>query len=186
MQTKAACGLDILDAVVDEERGFRRVADAVDCVMVDALVRLGDPEAVREGVVLESREPGEAFDNSGFHGIANVGEDASGDADALQRDCPIDHRLIGLRPKIDVGCEELREFVVAGWMAELRADDAPELDAAEDAEVVVVPIAPVGNVEFSVRRVEDCLHAAMGEGIWRAAEDEAIVEENRTNRRHLH
>lgn len=186
MQTNAPGGLDVLDAIVNEERGFCRVADAVDRVMVDALVRLGNPEAVREGVVLESREPGEAFDNSAFHGVADVGEDSGGDAGALQSDCPIDHRLIRLRPEIDVGCEELREFAVAGRVAELRADDSPELDATEGTEVVVVPVAPVGDLECSVRRVEDCLHAAMGEEIWRAAEDEAIVEENRTNRRHLH
>jgi hypothetical protein len=70
-------------------------------------------------------------------------------------------------------------------MNKVGADLAPEAHTVENAEVVIVAMAPVGGVQIWMRSVEDGFHAALRNGIRRAAENEAVVKENRADLRHL-
>ena len=55
VKTYGAGCLNILRAIVDEERRLCRLSGTRDGVVVDALVRLCDAETVREGAMSESR-----------------------------------------------------------------------------------------------------------------------------------
>src|SRR5215472_10658883 len=176
-----ASGFDVLDAVVDEQHCIRRLADLRDRKAVDSLVRLDDAHAMRKDATLESGDPWEAIGNPGLHGVAHIREDAGGYARALQCNRPVDHRQIGLRPEIEVGLKEFGELIVGRRMAEFSADGAPEADAVQDAEVVVLAVAPVRVAQLGMCGVEDRFHALLRHRIRRAAEDEPIVKENRTD-----
>jgi len=103
-------GGDVLFAVVDEENAVVGDGEAGGGVVVDGRVRLGDAEAVGEGVVGEVLEPVEAAQDAGFHGVAEVGEDAGFYAGAMQLGGPVDHGLVGLGPEGVVGGEEIFEL----------------------------------------------------------------------------
>lgn len=72
LKTERTSGFDIFNAVVDEQRGVRRVSDRPDSVMIDTLIRLGDPEPVGKGVMRKSSEPGAALGDAIFHGVTHV------------------------------------------------------------------------------------------------------------------
>ena len=94
-----------------------RLSGTRDGVVVDALVRLCDAETVREGAMRKAGDPWEASDDASFHRIAHIGEDPCRCAGPLKGCGPVDHRLVGLRPEIDVSLKKLCEFVVRGRMA---------------------------------------------------------------------
>src|SRR6185437_14393985 len=106
----------------------------------------------------ESGEPRKASGDAGLHRVSHVGKDACRYAGTLKGSRPVDHGLIGLRPEIDVGLEELCKFVAGGRMAQLRANDTPETHAVEHSEVVVVAMTPVGGAQFRMRNIEDGFH----------------------------
>ena len=148
---------------------------------VDGGVGFGGEEAVRKGVVVEVVHPGQVGEDAGFHGIAEVGEDAGADACGLELGGPVDHGLVWLGPEGDVGVEETVEFGVGERVIECGGDVAPVGRAGEGAAVVVVAGAPVGVVEGGVGGVENLLHGGPGGGVGWTGEDQAVVEEDRVN-----
>lgn len=166
-------GFDVLDAVVEEENLVRWMSELRDGNLIEPLVGFCESQTMREGKLRKMMEPRTALEDARFHCVSNVGQNAGGDGEPLKGCCPIDHRLIGNRPEVDIGRNQGLNFGLFGLVADLRADSLPEGDSVEHTEIVIVARAPVGVVETRIGGVEDLLHATPRVGVRWAGENEA-------------
>lgn len=171
-------GCDVDGAVVDEEDVGRWFGETHGGVGVDGGVGFCSAQAVREGEVREGGEPRQAREDAGFHCVSEVGEDAGLDAAWRKGERPVDHWLVGLGPKSDVGGEEVVEFSGREGAVEIVRDGMPVGWAREGAVVVGVAMGPVGRVESSFVGVEEVFEVLPGSGSGWAGEDEAVVKED--------
>ena len=96
-------GGDVLGSVVEEEDVFGRGLKALDGVQVDLGLGLGEIDGVGPGVVVEGFDPGMAGAEASFHSVGHVGEDAGGDAGALELSDPGEHGWVKGGPVFGVG-----------------------------------------------------------------------------------
>ncbi len=178
LQANRFGGLDIVVAVVEEEYARGLHAERGNGVPVDGGVGFGDAETVRKGEVVEAGEPGAVPEHAGFHGIAEVGEDARAHPGGLERGGPVDHGLVRLRPERGIGVDEgLPEFGREG-MSQLAGNGAPVAVRVEGAAVIVVARTPVGGVKGVFFGPEQGLYPLPGGRMRRSGEDETVVEEH--------
>ena len=178
-------GTDVLVAIVNEEDRCRCNAKALSGMRIDGGIRLCRQQPVRKSMVRKVCKPGAAVENTGFHGIAEVRQDARAHAGGLQARRPVDHGLIRLRPEGDVGRKQAGELLRCELAAKIVRHMTPIGAASEHTAVVVMAIAPVRLVKVRVLGAENGLHLGPGGGVGRTGKDEAIVEEHGFDRKSL-
>ena len=94
---------DVLGSVVEEEDVFGRGLEALGGVVVDLRFGLGEIDGMGPGVVIEGFDPSVAGAKACFHGVGHVGEDAGGDAGALELGDPGEHGWVEGGPEVGVG-----------------------------------------------------------------------------------
>ena len=104
-------GGDVLGSVVEEEDVFGRSLQALGGVIVDLGLGLGEIDGVGPGVVVEGFDPGVAGAEASFHGVGHVGEDARGDAGALELRDPGEHGWVEGGPVFGVGGDQVGELL---------------------------------------------------------------------------
>jgi len=172
-------GFDVFELVVEEEDVEGRLREALGGVAVDGGVGLGGGEPVGPGEVVEVPQPGVFAEDAGLHLVADVGEDAGGDAGAMEGLGPLGHGEVEVGPEVGVGIVEAREDRVGGQgEAGLGGDHGPVGLAGEVTAVVGVAMGPIAAVEVFVVEVGEALEAGPGGGVGRAGEDHAVVEED--------
>jgi len=139
--------LHILLAVVDEEDAGGGAAEALDGALVDGGGGLDDAVLVRPCAVSEVRYPGMLVAQAGFHGVANVGEDAGADAALLQAVGPLHHGAVDLSPDLHVCGAQGVKFGCVQRKHGLLCDELPVGFAGQFATVIFVAVQPVAVVE---------------------------------------
>ena len=174
-----AGGFEVFEFVVDEEDVEGGEAEAVGCMAVDGEVWLGGREPVGPGDVLEVSEPGVFADYAKFHLVGHIGEDAGGDAGALEALGPLGHGEVEIGPEVGVGVVEVGEVLVGGHReAELGGDELPVGGAFEVPAVVVVAVFPVAGMELVLVEGGEGAEAGPGLRVGRGGEDHAVIEED--------
>jgi hypothetical protein len=179
-------GFDVFSAVVDKEDVFGWGVEAFCGVEVDGGLGFGEVEGVRPGVVVEGFDPVVAGAEAGLHGVGHIGENAGGDAGALQVLGPVEHGEIEGGPEVGVGGDEIGEL--GG-----REDDSgsgggfvPVGLGGEVAPVVGVTVGPVFAVDEVFIEAGDGADAGPGGGVGCRGEDHAVVEEDCFYRSHFY
>ena len=98
-------------------------------VAVDVGLGLGQVEGVGPGASVEVGQPSEAGDETFCHGVADIGEDAGGDAGALEVLRPGQHGEVDLAPEVEVGGDEGLDLIEEGlpFLPFLRSCVAPNV-----------------------------------------------------------
>jgi len=148
VQTNVFGATDIREFVVEEEGLVGLDAQGVAGKGVDGGVGLGDAEFAGPGEVVEVGEPGEFLAHGAQDVGAHVGKDGGEEAGVLECGGPGEHGLDEVAgPHEDVIFDE--SFDLRGGEVEtsVAREFSPVAWAVEDAEVVVVAVAPVEALE---------------------------------------
>src|ERR1700738_2419543 len=100
-------GLDVFEAVVDEEDVGRWGLERGRSAEVDGGLGFGEVEGVGPGAVVEVGEPVESREQAGGHGVADIGKDSGREAGPLEGLGPLEHRWVELAPEVEVGGDQL-------------------------------------------------------------------------------
>ena len=147
-------------------------------VAVDGGFGLGEVEGVGPSTSVEVGKPIEAGDEAFGHGVADIGEDAGGDAGALEVLRPGQHGEVDLAPEVEVCGDEGLNLVQGQDETGVVAYVMPVGLAGEVAAIVGVAVGPVAAVEGFFVEAGDGSHAGPGCGVGRAGQDHTVVEEN--------
>ena len=175
------CGLNVDEAVVEEESFFGANAEVGACPDEDGGVWLGDVEFAGIGLHGEVGEPGEFLAHVAEDLGNHVGEDGGEDAGLLEGGGPGEHALVDGDPEEYVVFNEGGDLIGREGEAGVAGESLPECGTVEIAEVVVVAVAPVEALEGVVVEAGDVEEAAMGGGVG-VAEDLTVVEDDGANR----
>ena len=174
-----ARGFNIVEAIVEKEDVLGSSIEADGRVTIDGELGLGEVEAVRPGAVVEVLQPRKLAEQTGVHGVAEVGEDAGANAGELKLAGPVDHGLVGDGPEIGVGLDEGGEiFPREGGEAGAGGNLLPVERAGEVAAIVGVPVGPVLAMERGFVEGGGGSNAGPGGWVRGAGEDHAVVEED--------
>jgi len=179
-----AGGFDIFKLVVEEEDVSQRGFKALGGGMIDGGLGLGYAKAVRPSMVVKAVEPVELVEQAVSHGIADIRENASAYARALEALCPVEHRRIEASPKIDVGNDEVLYLLGSEDGSGAGGNLLPVGEAAEVAAVVGVAELPIATMQGLLGEARDLAHALPYCGIGRSRENHAVVEDNCLDRFH--
>jgi hypothetical protein len=170
--------LDVFWAVVDEEDvgggGVKRLGG----VDVDGGFGLGEVEGVGPSTSVEVGKPIEAGDEAFGHGVADIGEDAGGDAGSLKVLRPGQHREVDLAPEVEIGGDEGLNLIQGQDETGVVAYVVPVGLAGEVAAVVGVAVGPVAAVKGFFVEAGDGAYADPGCGVGRAGQDHTVVKED--------
>ena len=179
LDTEGFGGADVLRLVVEEEAFGGGDAEMVAGEPIDGGIGLGDVEFAGPGEVGEAAEPGEV--RAMQHGVEDFGDhvrqDGGAQAGLLQRVDPGEHDGVGLDPHADVGCDESFEFGRRENAAGVRGETLPETGPVEEAEVVLMAVAPVDGFEGGTVEAGDREQILVG-GVVAMAEDFAVVKDD--------
>ena len=176
----AECGSsgNIFRAVVYEEDVGGRRMQRLGRFEVDGRLGFSHTESVRPGAVVEAREPGKPGGDAHGHAVADVGQDASADAGALQAAGPLDHGRVEGAPEGNVGGKKGGKLLGVKRYTGVCGDGVPVSRPSERGTVVVVAELPVSRVQAVFVEAGDGTETGPCGWIGRAREHPAVIEKN--------
>jgi len=176
--------MDILGLVVDEEYLRGVSVESLCGGMVDSQLRLGESKRVRPGAMVEAAEPFEALEEALGHGVTDIGENAGADAGTLKALGPLDHWLIRLSPKVEVGIQQSGDLVGREGGARTGGDLLPVRDAGQVTTIIGVTVVPIATVKGCLVEAGDLAHPLPSSRVGWSGKNHAVVEEDCLNRIH--
>lgn len=169
---------DIREFVVEEETFVGSDTEGFAGKGVDDGVGLGDAEFTGPGEVVEVGEPGKFLAHGAQDIGTHVGENGGEEAGILESGGPVEHGLDEVAgPHKDVIFDESVDFLGGEVESSVTGEFVPVAAAIEDAEVVVVAVAPVETLEGFVVEAGECEELAVSGGVG-GAQDLAVVEDD--------